>query len=203
MMSRLPACWALKMRHLYRLVLVTCVSAPAGLLTASAAEAHLPLSPVYLGASYAYNGLSYRGLQVEPNTITYTGDGTGLLGGSSARDERSGIHWTRWGKSRAFGTGFNQLNDCNPFCAAGHFHGYPVRIEMWQPRTLGGILVFTRLTIFYVRRRPPEASAYYTFTDSYKHGYGYGWGPPDLKDYCSGSYGVPPAPGCSNTRSLP
>jgi hypothetical protein len=160
--------------------------------------APLPTSPVYLDATEAYNGL-----QVEPATITYTGDGTGLLGGYRVRGPNARIKWTSWTGKRARGSGFNQLNDCVPFCAHGHFHRYPVRIEMWRPAQVAGLLVFSRMTIFYLGARPRGESSHYTFTDSYRAGGGFGWGPPDREGYCRNTHGLKPAPGCSNINSLP
>ncbi|MHB8491629.1 MAG: hypothetical protein ACYDA6_05360 [Solirubrobacteraceae bacterium] len=177
------------------------VLATAGVLAAGAsASGTLPLSPTSLNASNTSNGL-----QVKPTTIIYTGDGTGFLGGASARARHSGIKWTKWTTTVALGKGFNQLNDCSPSCAGGTFHGYPVRIEQWRPRMLGGVLVFTRMTLFYGKSRPPGQPRHYTFTDTYSVGTGggYGWGPPDELDYCTHTHGFKPAAGCSNIHSLP
>jgi hypothetical protein len=100
----------------------------------------LPLSPVFIRATTAFDGL-----QVKPARITYTGDGSGFLGGANARDLHSGIDWTKWTTELALGTGFNQLDNCEPDCASGTFHGHPVKIELWRPRTLSGTLVFRDL----------------------------------------------------------
>ncbi len=165
------------------------------------ASGTLPVSPTYLNATDAYNGL-----QIEPARITYTGDGTGFLGGARARNQRAGIHWSSWTAAVARGTGFNQLDDCEPDCARGKFHGYAVRIELWRSETLAGTLVFTRMTIFYERRRPRGEPRHYTFTDMHvgaTSGGGYSWGPPDALGYCVHTYGQPPAPGCKNIHSLP
>jgi hypothetical protein len=166
----------------------------------ASASGSLPVSPTYLDATAAHNGL-----QVRPATITYTGDGTGLLGGADVRNQNSGIHWTKWTNHAAHGTGFNQLNNCNPSCAGGTFHGYRVRIELWRPRTLGGTLVFTRMTIFYKKRRPRGEPRHYTFTDTYGGGTGggYSWGPPTEQGYCVHTYGLKPDARCKNTHSLP
>jgi hypothetical protein len=163
----------------------------------AAASGSLPVSPRYLQATSAYNGL-----QVKPSTITYTGDGTGLLAGAVARNQRPGIHWTRWTAAVALGTGFNQLNDCNPYCARGKFRGYPVKIELWHPQVVVDTLVFTRMTIFYTKSRPRGEPRHYTFTDTYT-GSGYGWGPPDEQGYCVHTYGMRPAAGCKNIHTLP
>jgi hypothetical protein len=105
------------------------VVAAVGVVVADAsASGTLPVSPTYLRATAAYNGL-----QVKPATITYTGDGTGFLGGANARNQNSGIHWTKWTTGVALGTGFNQLNNCNPSCAGGKFRGYRVKIDVAAP----------------------------------------------------------------------
>jgi hypothetical protein len=89
--------------------------ATIGVLAAvAAASGSLPVSPTYLDASQAYDGL-----QVEPARITYTGDGSGFLGGAVARDQNSGIIWAKWASNVAMGTGFNQLDDCTRPVRAG------------------------------------------------------------------------------------
>jgi len=164
----------------------------------ASASGPLPVSPAYVGASSASGGL-----EVRPATITYTGDGTGFLGGAGQHSSGSGIDWRQWTSSRAVGSGFNQINDCKPFCAAGKFHGYAVRIELWRPRAPAGTQLFTRMTIFYKQRRPRGEPRHYTFTDLRAPGGGYGWGPPDAQGYCVHTFGQKPAAGCANIRSLP
>jgi hypothetical protein len=160
----------------------------------------LPASPTFLRATPARGGL-----QIDPPSITYTGDGTGFLGGPNVRDRSSGIGWTRWTAEVALGSGFNQLNNCTPSCAGGTFRGYPVKIELWRPRTLSGALVFTRMTIFYKKSHPPGEQSHYTFTDTYTRGTdgGYGWGPPSDQSYCTNTYGQPPEASCKNIHTLP
>lgn len=169
------------------------------------ASTSLPLSPVFLDATRASEGL-----QVEPATITYTGDGTGFLGGADVRDKSSGIEWTQWTARTALGTGFDQLDNCEPDCADGTYTGYRVRIEMWRPLALANTLVFTRMTIFFLRHTPPNAPHHYTFTDTRTTGRygGYSWGPPGASLYCTfrGKKPYPgwkPEPGCRNIHSLP
>lgn len=183
------------------LVLLGCTS---GVLAATApASTPLPLSPTNL-----YSGHAHNGLQVEPKLIIYTGDGTGLLAGANVGKGHSSIDWTKWTSTIAVGTGFNQLNDCEPSCAGGTYTGYAVKIEMWRPETLAGTLVFTRMTILYAKRRPHGEPRHYTFTDTYLPGVegaegGYGWGPPDFEGYCAHTHGTKPAAGCQNIHSLP
>ncbi|HEV7943148.1 MAG TPA: hypothetical protein VGP17_10155 [Solirubrobacteraceae bacterium] len=192
---------ALSARRFMRIAGGWATAAVVALLIAVGASAagSLPVAPVSLNASEAYNGL-----QVTPTTIIYTGDGTGFLGGANVRDRHSGIDWSKWTADVALGTGFNQLNNCEPSCAGGQFHGYPVKIELWRPRTLAGTLVFTRMTIFYRRGRPPGQPHHYTFTDTYEGAGagGYGWGPPSGQA-CTHAYGLKPAADCKNIHSLP
>ena len=182
-----------------RALLIVVVGIGVAAVGASALVA-LPVVPTFLNAGAASNGL-----QVEPATITYTGDGTGILGGANVRNQKSGIHWTKWTTHGALGSGFNQLNNCNPSCAGGTFRGYRVQIELWRPRTLAGALVFTRMTIFYITSHPNGEPRHYTFTDTHIGGTGGGfsWGPPTEQGYCTHTYGLKPAVGCKNIHSLP
>ncbi|HZU39955.1 MAG TPA: hypothetical protein VE992_02830 [Solirubrobacteraceae bacterium] len=172
--------------------------ATVGALAAGAsASGALPVSPIFLGSTAADHALAVR-----PTDITYTGDGTGFLGGAHARGLHSAIHWTKWTTSVAVGSGYNQLDNCVPDCASGRFHGYAVKIELWRPRRLAGTLVFTRMTIFYKHGRPAGEPRHYTFTDLHTSG-GYGWGPPSAQGYCIHTFGQPPAAGCRNIHALP
>jgi hypothetical protein len=74
---------------------------------------------------------------------------------------------------------------------------------MWRPARIAGTLVFTRLTIIYPSARPRGQTRHYTFTDSYRAGGGFGWGPPDAEGYCTNTHGLAPAAGCKNIHSLP
>jgi hypothetical protein len=87
-------------------------------------------------------------LQVRPAVISYTGDGTGYVGGRTTSPdhyERGGIDWLSWGPRSAFGRGYVWINDCRPYCAAGHFHKHRGTVRASRPRH--GL--FTRLTITY------------------------------------------------------
>ena len=113
----------------------------AALLPAGAAAA----SEVRLATQSANKG---EELQVRPATVSFTGDGTGYLGGrttSPRHYDRGGIDWLSWGERSAYGRGYAWLNDCRPYCAAGHFHKHRATIRASRPRN--GL--FTRLTIVY------------------------------------------------------
>lgn len=180
-----------------RVLLIALALAGVAVPTASASRP-LPLAPTGVGVTKAH-----KGLQVKPASIIYTGDGSGFIGGANVGEKRSSIKWTKWTSTLAIGSGYNQLNDCQPYCAAGKYHRYPVRIEMWRPRHLAHTLVFTRMTIFYEKSRPAGEPRHYTFTDTYVAPGGYGWGPPSASDYCVNTHGLKPAAGCQNIHSLP
>ncbi|MDQ8046915.1 MAG: hypothetical protein REI11_20085 [Patulibacter sp.] len=66
------------------------------------------------------------------------------------------LHWRTWGGTSATAVGDVSANDCIPYCAAGHFHDYPVKLRVWRPRQLlsGDVLVFTRMRLTYVAGTP-------------------------------------------------
>ncbi|MEO9170920.1 MAG: hypothetical protein ABI282_09720 [Candidatus Baltobacteraceae bacterium] len=38
----------------------------------------------------------------------------------------SKLRWTGWGSAFAAGVGIASVNDCKPYCAAGHFHTFTI-----------------------------------------------------------------------------
>ncbi|MBQ0888258.1 hypothetical protein KBZ94_25600 [Streptomyces sp. RM72] len=67
------------------------------------------------------------------------------------------LRWFRWDPQAAVGRGTNAVNDCDPYCAAGAFHSYPVTVRLDMP-TGGeqgtGQPHFTRITLTYTDGRP-------------------------------------------------
>jgi hypothetical protein len=90
--------------------------------------------------------LSYR---VRPrNRIVFScGDGNGWF---------SGMRWSHWRRYRAQGHGYMWLNDCNPDCADGHFHRYPVRVTLTRARVERHHRVFHRANSVFTGRTPPH-----------------------------------------------
>jgi len=66
------------------------------------------------------------------------------------------LRWTRWDARDADGAGSGHLNDCTPYCAAGHFHVYPVAVRLDLARVCGArpVREFTRLSWSFPGRRP-------------------------------------------------
>ena len=73
--------------------------------------------------------------QLRPATISYTGDGSGLVGGSDGTSVRHPGHlrWTRYTQRQGTARGVVWLDDCEPDCADGTFHPYKVRVRVSSP----------------------------------------------------------------------
>jgi hypothetical protein len=47
------------------------------------------------------------------------------------------LHWNSWTPEMASATGTLVQNDCDPYCAIGHFHSYPALVVLWAPQPYG------------------------------------------------------------------
>jgi hypothetical protein len=68
-----------------------------------------------------------------------------------------GLHWTQWSPDQATATGVNWVNDCKPYCAAGHFHGYRVTVRLDEPKSWKkhpSVQHYTRMNLTYAGARP-------------------------------------------------
>jgi hypothetical protein len=66
------------------------------------------------------------------------------------------LRWSAWGATRAAATGIAHLNDCKPYCAAGHFHTYRIAVTLTRPQSCkNGSREFTRMTWRFTVARPP------------------------------------------------
>jgi hypothetical protein len=88
--------------------------------------------------------------QVRPAVISYTGDGTGLVGGTDGTSVRRPGHlrWMVYDARQGIGHGLLWLDDCSPDCASGTFHSTPVTVHVFMP--VHGM--FERLTLTYAYR---------------------------------------------------
>jgi hypothetical protein len=95
----------------------------------------------------------------KPRTILTCGDGSLYF---------IHLHWRHWGRHYALATGIARANDCNPYCAAGHFHSYSATLKLTRRGLCGsrGDLEYQRLTLRYTHRKPPGASNPFVF-DTY------------------------------------
>lgn len=109
----------------------------------------------------SFEGASrFGGLLVKPGGVWISGDGSYKLAGYSGLNSR--IHWTSWTSTAAYGNGVAWLNDCNPYCAAGTFHGWRIVLQAYRPAWVDGMHVFTRLTIRYPYGIAPYQSRTHT-----------------------------------------
>jgi hypothetical protein len=85
--------------------------------------------------------------QVRPGRFT--------LACADANDYLTGLAWKSWGPRLASATGVQAVNDCVPYCAAGHFRRYPVDVVLWQPAAAGpGSQRYTSITLLYPGAHP-------------------------------------------------
>jgi hypothetical protein len=90
-------------------------------------------------------------LQVRPGSFVLTcADGNDYL---------TGLTWTSWTSTQAQATGREWVNDCQPDCAQGHSHRYPVLAVFSHPAAVAnhpGEKHFSKLTLHYPGARPPQ-----------------------------------------------
>lgn len=113
--------------------------------------------------------LSNSQFQVKPSSILISGDGSFYFDGrKESHNHAAPLKWTGWTATGGLGSGFNWVNNCRPNCAAGTFHLYPVKLHAWQPKKVGGRLIFTRMTVTYTSGWPSTVPSK---TDVFKVGY--------------------------------
>ena len=78
-------------------------------------------------------------------------------GDGNVRLER--LRWATWTTTRAVATGVWEQNDCEPDCARGTFHDYPVRLTLSQPMDKEGRRIFGTAVAEFTGRRPAYPSA--------------------------------------------
>ena len=89
--------------------------------------------------------------------------GSFTLACADDNDYLTGLSWTSWIPRLASGYGTQVVNDCLPYCAAGHFHSYPVLVVLWGRAALRGnpgTLRYTKITLIYTGSRPKVLGGY-------------------------------------------
>jgi hypothetical protein len=82
---------------------------------------------------------------------------------ADGNDYLTGLSWTSWTPRLASGYATQVVNDCVPYCAAGHFHSYPVLVVLWGSaarRGNPGTLRYTKITLIYPGARPKVLGGY-------------------------------------------
>jgi opacity protein-like surface antigen len=96
--------------------------------------------------------------KVKPKQIVY---GMGELFAAAQRVSKTNlgnIHWSKWNKTKAVGSGGNWLDNCKPNCAKGKSLGYPVTLTLTRPKMVAGEHIFTRMTVTYTQNLPAHAA---------------------------------------------
>lgn len=85
--------------------------------------------------------------EVRPSTITFA-----CADGNFRAD---GIVWTGWGATFAAGVGTAVVNDCDPYCAKGHFHQYPLMmLARGRQRCPDGSPAYSEVVYAFIGRSP-------------------------------------------------
>lgn len=96
--------------------------------------------------------------QVRPaGFILACGDGNSRL---------TSLTWSRWDAEAAVARGRNLVNDCEPYCAAGTFHSYPVLVRLDRPREWKKnpqLPHYSRMTLTYTDTRPERLARVETY----------------------------------------
>ncbi|MCW7941300.1 hypothetical protein AAW14_04340 [Streptomyces hygroscopicus] len=140
-------------RHTVSTTVMLCATASltAAMGTASAAPAASPAAghtvKQQVGRPVLVDCLWHP--QVHPqNFMIACGDGNSLL---------TSLHWSHWGATSATAQGFNVVNDCKPYCAAGKFHSYPVIVRLDHPqpwKKQPTLQHYTQMRLVYTSGRP-------------------------------------------------
>ncbi len=65
------------------------------------------------------------------------------------------LAWSAWNATHAVAGGIAHLNDCKPYCAAGHFHTYKVVVTLTLPKSCKtGGREYTRMSWRYLLAKP-------------------------------------------------
>lgn len=67
------------------------------------------------------------------------------------------LQWTGWGESFAAAQGTMSINDCKPYCAAGHFHNYRViLVASGRQQCPNGTPAYKTVTYAFVGNNAPK-----------------------------------------------
>ncbi|MFJ1615209.1 hypothetical protein [Streptomyces sp. NPDC088249] len=89
-----------------------------------------------------------------------------LLACGDGNNRLISLRWTQWGPASAAGSGLDAVNDCQPYCAAGTFHSYPVKVRLDRPRSWENhpeLQHFTRLQLTYTHSTPADTHRVVTY----------------------------------------
>lgn len=145
-------------------------SGAAGSAAGSAAATTTPAAdPSALAASGPQDALSPWAAAGARVTVVVDCGGQGrrsphsyMLACADGNNYLADLDWSSWGGADATAFGLDVANDCDPYCAVGHFHSFPVMVRLDRPVAWKGHpneLRFTRLTMNYLDDRPTGSPA--------------------------------------------
>ncbi|AWW41284.1 MULTISPECIES: hypothetical protein [Streptomyces] len=129
----------------------TASAAPSGTPSAASAPAKWTHAPVLVDCFWKS--------QVRPEDfILACGDGNSRL---------TKLDWSHWNRRSAVARGLNAVNDCLPYCAAGRFHSYAVKVRLDRPEAWErhpDLKHYTRITLTYPHDRPERVPRTVTYS---------------------------------------
>jgi hypothetical protein len=124
-----------------------------GVTTNGSAAGRVATSPLRTPFFTSGGPLRSARFQRKPPELVYSGNGAAFVAGR--RGPTSSLRWIGWGMRTAVVNGDDWRNNCKPYCAAGTYRGYPVRVRLYRRRHMAGRPVFTRVAITYLRTPYP------------------------------------------------
>ncbi|WUJ18519.1 hypothetical protein OHS70_33110 [Streptomyces sp. NBC_00390] len=89
-----------------------------------------------------------------------------LLACGDGNNRLTELQWSSWGPTSAVARGLDVVNDCQPYCAAGKFHSYPVTVRLDRPATWKKhpeLQHFSRMQLTYTDSRPAHTEREVTY----------------------------------------
>ena len=77
-------------------------------------------------------------MKVEPGSILVSGDGSGFI---------KDVTWTHWGTASALGHGRLEIDNCQPNCAQGTYHGYAATVDLSYPKPYQGGRAYSYMVV--------------------------------------------------------
>jgi len=113
-----------------------------------------------VAASTRTSLLTFASLAVLVVLLAVSGSGWGssaVLACGDGNFQANHLRWTGWGESFAAAQGTASVNDCKPYCAAGHFHLYPVMLIAKGRQTCSGRSAYSSVTYAFPAAAPYQA----------------------------------------------
>jgi hypothetical protein len=82
-----------------------------------------------------------------------------MLACGDGNSRLTSLRWTSWNDNSATATGVNVVNDCQPYCAVGKFHSYPIAVRLDTSQTWKRhpqVRQYGEITLTYPGARPDK-----------------------------------------------